>query len=289
MMIMGGALVAAILVAMIVQKSLAPKVKSENVVEAGTEVLVASKDLLTGEVLKSEDVHWASVPDSALFKGMIKKKDQADEKKLEVYGKPLRRDIMSGEPVTTQAVIIESEGGGFLSATIAPGMRAVGVSVQAETTAGGFVAPGDFVDVIMTYTLSLKGDAEEYSAPAIQKYASETIMTNVRVLAVDQNNKESGREAKVGRTVTLEVTKEGAQALALATTMGQISLALRRLGEKDTPDDKRGTVTTDVMTSKVIQEVYSIMDKSKTTSDTVRVYSGSGVSNVPVRSLTTGK
>lgn len=283
---LGGAFIFAIIIAMIVQLKFAPKAKTNNAVEAGTEVLVAAKDLLAGETLKAEDARWVAFPDNATFKGMIKKKEQADEKKLEVYGKPLRRDIASGEPVTTQSVIVDSEGGGFLSAQIAPGMRAVGVSVQAQTTAGGFVTPGDYVDVVMTYSLSLKGGAEEYSTPAIQKFASETILSNVRVLAVDQNAKETGHEAKVARTVTLEVTKEGSQKLALATTMGDISLALRRLGEKDSEQDKRDTVTTDVMTSKVIQEVYSIMDKSKTTADTIRLYNGGTVTNVPVRSST---
>lgn len=285
MMIMGGALVVAIIVAMLVQMKMAPKTKTNNDMAPATEVLVAKADLVTGDVLKADDVEWKSVPDTAIFKGMIKKKDVPEGGKPEAYGKPLRRDITAGEPITMQALITESAGGGFLSAQLSPGMRAVGVSVRAETTAGGFVAPGDYVDVIMTYQVNLKGDAVNYSDTAVQRFASETILSNIKVLAVDQNAKESSREAKVSRTVTLEVSKEGAQVLAMATTMGQISLALRRLGEKDTAADKNTPITTDVTTSRVIQEVYQIMDKSKMKSDTVRVYNGSAVSNVPVRSL----
>src|SRR4051812_34365170 len=95
MMIMGGALLIAIVVAMLVQMKLAPK-KTAAEASPGTEVLMATKDLLAGEELKAENPHWESFPEKLVFKGMIKKSDQADEKKLEVYGKPLRRDITSG-------------------------------------------------------------------------------------------------------------------------------------------------------------------------------------------------
>jgi pilus assembly protein CpaB len=162
-------------------------------------------------------------------------------------------------------------------------MRAVGILVKAETAVGGFVTVGDYVDVILTYQISLRGDAGAYSFDAIQNFGSETILSNARVLAVDQNAKEGDRDAKLARTVTLEVNKEGAQILAMATTMGTISLSLRHLGEKDTAADSEVPLTTDVTTSRVIKKIYEIMNKSKTTLNAVRVYSGSAVVNVPVR------
>lgn len=282
-MIMGGAVVVAMIVAMLVQMKIAPKAPVEKPV-AGTEVLVATKSLAIGDNLKPEDVRWQSIPDNVLFNGMVKRKDQADEKNLEVYGKPLRRDIMSGEPVTTQALIMDAKNGGsFISATLSPGMRAVGVPVRAETSAGGFVTPGDFVDIILTYQVNLRGDAENYSETTVQRYASETVLSNVRVMAIDQNAKEGDRTAKVARTVTLEVSKEGAQVLALATSMGTLSLALRRVGEKDTPRDKSVLPTTDLHTSRVMQQIYRNMGDSKTISGTVRIYNGATVTNVPVR------
>src|ERR1700722_17637159 len=144
LMIMGGALLFAIIVAMVVNMKLSSKHPKEAV--AASEVLVASKDLVSGEVLKAEDTHWQSFPDNAIYGGMIKRKDQADDQKLDVYDKPLRRDIRSGEPVTTQAVVDSSGSGNYLAASLHPGMRAVGISVRPETTAGGFISAGDYVD-----------------------------------------------------------------------------------------------------------------------------------------------
>lgn len=287
LMIMGGAVVIAIIVAMVVQMKISPKTKNQNVAAASVEILVANKVLMTGEALKATDVRWEAWPDGSLFKGVIKRKDQADENKLEVYGKPLKRNIESGEPVTTQALVVNAEGSGnFLAASIGPGMRAVSLSIKAETSAGGFVAPGDHVDVLVTYQMSPKGDISNYATMAIQKYASETVLSNVRVLAVDQNAKEEGHEPKVAKTVTLEVSKEGAQILAMAGSMGAVSISLRRLGEKDTAADRSVPLTTDVTTSKVIRKIYDLMDKSKTNTNTVRMYSGSAVQNVPVRATT---
>lgn len=285
-MIMGGALVVAIIVAMLVQMKLAPK-NSGDPVESGIEILVAKKTLLTGEAIRPEDVTWESWPEKSVYSGMIKKKDQPESGELSVYNKPLKRDVERGEPITMQSIVEDITGGaGFLAATIAPGMRAVGIPVKAETAAGGFVAPGDYVDVILTYQVNIDGEAEDYAPALVQKYASETIISNAKVLAVDQNSKVNGREAKVGRTVTLEVSKEDAQVLALGSMMGQMTLSLRRLGEKDTKTDKLTPLTTDARSSYVIGKIYDLMDRSKTTASTVRVYSGSEVQNVPVR--TTG-
>ena len=282
---MGGALVFAIIVALMVNMKLAPKHPKE-VVTSGSEVLVASRDLIAGDVLKAEDVRWQSFPDNATYVGMIKHKDQPDDKKLDVYGKPLRRDVQSGEPITTKAIVDAHGSGNYLAAALKPGMRAVGIPVKPETTAGGFISPGDYVDVIINFQVSLKGDAANYSDDTVQRYASETILSNVHVLAVDQDAKDESHEAKQSaRTVTLEVTKQGAQVLAMASNMGQLSLALRRLGEKDSEADENIPLTTDVSTSKIIQKIYKTEASggSKSTNTNVRVYSGGAITNVPVR------
>jgi pilus assembly protein CpaB len=283
LMVIGGALLAAIVVALMVQVTLGGKKKGGD---AGPEVLVANKTLLTGEILRPDDTHWEHFPDNAIFKGMIKRKDQTDEKKLAVYNKLLRRSVESGEPITTQTVVTDADSNGnFLAASIAPGMRAMSIPVKADVMTGGFVTPGDHVDVIMTYQLSMKGDAAKYAAAEIQKYASETVLSNVRVLAVDQNAKEASHNPKVGRTVTVEVSKEGAQILAMAAKMGALTLSLRRLGEKDAAVDMAMPLTTDVRTSRVIQKIYGDMNKSQTESDTVRIYDGATVINMPVRAV----
>lgn len=281
LMIMGGALLVAILVAVVVQSKLSTKSGAGG---ATTEILVANKKLLLGERIKAEDVRWQAWPDASAFKGVIKKSEQGDPKKLDVYDTPLRRDIESGEPVTRQAIISDVKGAGnFLAATISPGMRAMAVAVKAETSAGGFVAPGDRVDVILSYTAKLNRDAQDMARNVVSRFASQTVLSNVRVLAVDQKSKDDGKEAKVAKTVTLEVTREGAEVLALAASMGDISVSLRRLGEKDKVEDMITPITTDATTSEVIRKLNDLVDQSAVTSNAVRVYSGSAVQNVPVR------
>ena len=284
MMIMGGALLFAVIVALGVTMKMSPKEQPKEVVATGTDILVASKDLPIGQILKEEDVAWVNFPDALLFGGVIKKKDQADPKKIDVAGKPLKRDVRSGEPVTTQALV--DSHGNYLAANLQPGMRAVAIPVRPETMAGGFVSPGDYVDVILIFQVSLKGDAENYSADTVQRFASETILSNVHVLAVDQDTKDDTHEAsKQARTVTLEVDKHATEVLSMASTMGQLTLALRRLGEKDTESDLNDQFTTDVNTSKVIQKIYKTqaLGGSKSSDTNVRVYSGNSVTNVPVR------
>jgi pilus assembly protein CpaB len=280
LMIMGGALAVAILVALVVQSKLGGSSEPAK----GVEILVATKKLLEGEKIKPDDVRWQSWPEDALFTGMIKRADQKDDTKLAVYDAPLRRTVEAGEPVTDQATISDAKGAtNYLAASIAPGLRAVSVAVKPETAVSGFVGPGDYVDVILSYQPKLSGDMQLYSSNVVQNYASETILSNVRVLAVDQEVKNSEREAKTVKTVTLEVTKAGAETLYLAQTMGEISLSLRHMGDKDTDTDKKSSLTTDMSRSAVMKRVEKIKNEEKTSSDTVRVYSGSTIQNVPVR------
>ena len=282
LLIIGGAFFMAALVAIVVQMKLGG---SDGKPSSLTEVLVANKRLMIGEKIQPKDVRWQVWPKDGLFKGMILREDQDEEEEdLPVYDTPLRRNIESGEPVTTHAVIADVKGGNnFLAASIEPGMRAVAVSVKAETSVGGFLAPGDYVDVIVAYAPRLDTELKEFANDIIQRNASQTILSNVRVLAVDQNAKEQDREAKAAKTVTLEVTKDGAEKIALGEAMGDISLALRRMGEQDTDQDKALTITTDASVSSVIRKVREVKTRKEGSSNTVRVYSGTEIQNVPVR------
>ena len=284
LMIMGGALTVAILVAMIVNAKLSPK---SHEATQGTQILVAKRSLMTGDTLKPTDVKWQDWPDDGMFKGVIKKTDQPDETKLDVYDAPLRRNIEAGEPITKQALIPDAKGGNnFLAATISPGMRAVGIAVKADTIAGGFVAPGDNVDVVLSYAPDLPSGANEYGGSVIQHYASQTILKNIRVLAVDQSSDEN-REAKAAKTVTLEVTPDGAEVLALADRMGDITLALRRIGEKDSTEN--APLVTDATTSDVLKKLRKIKEAMEVSGSTIRLYSGNTVQNVPVRASSGGE
>jgi pilus assembly protein CpaB len=280
LMIMGGALIVAVIVALVVQAKLSPKTNGAPA-PALTEVLVTTKKLAIGDLLKPEDLRWQSWPQAAVYQGVIRKTEQADIAKLDIYTAPLRRGVEAGEPLTRQALVPNNTGGNnFLAALIAPGMRAVGISVKAETMAGGFIAPGDFVDVILSYTPGLSGALSDYSKTIVQRMASQTILKNVRVLAVDQDAKDGARAAKAAKTVTLEVTQEGAQLIALAARMGTMSLALRRLGEKDEPRSVP-VITSDILMSDIARMAGEAAAGAR--KNTVRMYSGTTVTNIPVR------
>lgn len=284
LLIMGGALVVAITVALIVQAKLTPKSGSGPAPKT-VEVLVANKQILIGDTLKAADVRWQTWPESGAYKGVIRKTPEKSEiEKLDVYKSPVRRMIEAGEPVTRQALVPDAkEGNNFLSARITQGMRAVAVPVKASTMVGGFLAPGDHVDVILSYTPNLPDVEKEITDQVVRRFASQTILANVKVLAVDQDAKDESRPAKVAKTVTLEVSQEGAQILALADRMGDLTLALRRIGDKDAPRSVPVPLTTDATTSAVVKKINELNRKTKNTGGAIRMYSGSRVMNVPVR------
>jgi Flp pilus assembly protein CpaB len=162
-------------------------------------------------------------------------------------------------------------------------MRAMAIKVSAESMVGGFISPGDRVDVILTSQVKLSGDERDEAAMKIDRHASQTVLENVNVLAIDQNSKKEDDKAKVGRTVTLEVDAHGAEKLALASEMGDLSLVLRALGDNTLSDKTKKQFTTDVQVSSVLQELGRIKKNSGGKSDIVRVYNGQNIENVTVR------
>ena len=283
LIIMGFALIVAMGVALVVQKKLAPSGDGTPALPT-VEILVAGKKMLVGEKLEAAAVRWQSWPEAALFDGVIRRAEDQSLEDISVYEAPLRRNIEAGEPVTMQALIPDTKGGtNFLAALIDPDMRAMSVAVKPNTMAGGFITPGDRVDVILSYTPRLSRTAQEHADKYVSRYASQTVLSNVRVLAVDQSAKEENREAKIAKTVTLEVSQEGGQVLALASAMGDITLALRRIGDVDDEKSKVIPLTTDVTTSDVIKKLNNIATQSKTSNQAVRMYGGPQIVNVPVR------
>ncbi len=283
LIIMGAALIVAMIVALVVQKKLAPGDDGAPSLPT-VEILVASKKMLIGEKLDAAQVRWQTWPEAGLYAGVIRRAEGKEIEDLDVYAAPLRRNIEAGEPVTTQALVPDTKGGtNFLAALIEPGMRAMSVAVKPNTMAGGFITPGDHVDVVLSYTPRLSRTAQEHADKYVSRYASQTVLSNVKVLAVDQSAKEENREAKVAKTVTLEVTQEGAQILALADAMGDITLALRRIGDKDDEKSKVVPLTTDVTTSDVVKKLNNIATESKTSNQAVRMYGGPTIINMPVR------
>lgn len=276
LIVLGGGFAIALLVALIVSAGLSGGKGSD------TQILVAAKNLAVGQELAITDVKWQSWPKDAASPSMIIRKDK---QKLEDVAKGrLRREISKGEPVMSNALLAEGKGN-VLAAALGPGMRAVAIKVKAESMVGGFIAPGDRVDVIMTYDVRVDDRDNMAIKQQIQKYAAETVLENVRVLAIDQQAKKEDDKAKVGRTVTLEVDAKAAEKLNLAGAMGELALSLRPIGDHSTVvDDGRNHMTTDAQVSSVLKEINRLeAGGAGGPSNVVRVYNGENVQNITVR------
>lgn len=217
---------------MVLRSSEQPQQVAEVQVKT-TEILAAARDLPTGAILKESDmkwIPWAATADTA----KLYVKGAADMGGL--IGAVLREGLRSDEPFIMGRVVQPHEQG-FLAAVLTPGMRAVSVALTPSAEVAGFIFPGDRVDVILTHSFSRK-DITELS----ERHVSETVLTNARVLALDQKSDNQTVEPKVAATATLEVTPKQAEKLALAADLvggpggasrGAISLALRSLASEE--------------------------------------------------------
>lgn len=187
-----------------------------------TEVLVAAKDVSMGSSLAGPDMAWQGWPSGADSSRFITRQ-QSPDAISELSGSITRHSFVAGEPINHAKLV--SADRGFMSAILSKGMRAISTEISPETGAGGFILPNDRVDVILTQRDQAASDAGTSEA-----YISETILANVRVLAIDQSVEEQdGEQVVVGKTATLELRIDQAEVLALAEQMGDISLALRSL------------------------------------------------------------
>ncbi|AMK23921.1 MULTISPECIES: Flp pilus assembly protein CpaB [unclassified Sphingobium] len=193
-------------------------------------VLVATKALPVGTILDAESFRFQPWPKD-LVEQAYYIKGQSDPQKL--VGSVIRTAISAGQPMTLGSVIKPGERG-FLAAALGPGMRAVTVPVSAQNSVAGFVFPGDRVDLMLTQSVSGGGDGEPLKV-------SETILRNLRVLATDQRMDALGADGKpVVQTysnVTIEVTPKIAEKIAVAQTIGSLSLTLRSLADNSSELD----------------------------------------------------
>lgn len=194
------------------------------------DILVASHDIGGGHILEPSAVHWQTWPKSAALESFIVKDTQPDLEKA-VAGIVVRTPLVEGQPIT-EAFIVRAGQAGFLAAALSPGMRAVAIPITAESSAGGFILPSDHVDIILTR----KG-----TGTASERIYSSTLIRDVRVLAIDQSAQQpKDVQASVGKTVTVELTPGQSEAIESARSRGNLSLALRPLG--DTEDDHTSRV-----------------------------------------------
>lgn len=240
------AAVAAIGLALLVRGMMAPKPQPAATLASAPEakpmarVLVAKRDLPIGAKLTAADMGWQEWPAEALNasfvtdgappqpksddKGLLKTATKAAE---EIVAPPpamaafegalVREPIAAGEPMTARKVVRGGEGG-YMSVMLAPGMRAIGVPVNSETGAGGFILPGDRVDVLQA----------RRSEESDKGFVTQAVLTNVKVLAIDQAT-EPGKDSKtmVGAVATIEVAAQDVENLARAKAQGDLTLVLR--------------------------------------------------------------
>jgi pilus assembly protein CpaB len=199
---------------------------------ATVEILVAKNDLGRGQTLVAGDVGWQTWPADSANPNFIKKADRPDAAEKFV-GAIAREAIASGEPIREPAVVF-AKGSGFLAAILPQGMRAVSMEVNAENSAGGFILPDDHVDVMLT-----RRDRAAERVTGVEKFVTDSILRNVRVLAIDQSVEEkAGQKVVVGKTATLELTQAQAESLALSRQLGTLSLTLRSIvdSQSSTPE-----------------------------------------------------
>jgi pilus assembly protein CpaB len=185
-----------------------------------SEVLVASSNLEPGQALKPELVRWEKWPTASVDSSFITHEASGTEENA-VKGTVVRAPILTGQPILSNA-IVHGDQSGFMAATLSDGMRAVSITISADSGAGGFILPNDRVDVILT---------RKPEGNAARGFAR-TILTNLRVLAVDQTyRQEKDTRTVVGKTATVEVTPEQAEVIAGAGMSGTLSLSLRPLSD----------------------------------------------------------
>lgn len=195
-----------------------PKIETDK-------VLVAARDINLGTFISGGDLKWQDWPKSALSGHLVKKSAKPDAHK-DFTGATVRVPFVSGEPIIERKVVRPGQGG-FMAAILPKGMRAISAKISVESGAGGFILPNDRVDVLLTRRI------RSNSTSGRERHVSETVLKNVRVLAIDQTfrDNEKGDQVAIGKTATLELKPEQAELLALAEAMGDISLTLRSIKE----------------------------------------------------------
>jgi pilus assembly protein CpaB len=206
-----------------------------NVNAPSEEILVATVPLPAGTLLRAQDVTWHSFPRAAEPGEIVRPSETARRAKPEmdedaraaVYGAVLRpgHATGAGEPIRRGGIVKPGDRD-FLQVVLTPGARAIAIPVVTGGASTGLLFPGDRVDVILTQ--NLKGE----NTPITRRSVSETVVENLRVLAIDAPDPKTGGGAangNFGRTVTIDVTPEQAEKINVAAELGKLSLTLRNI------------------------------------------------------------
>jgi pilus assembly protein CpaB len=222
------AIVCGLLAGILAKGMIGKKAKTE-VVEVNkvpmTEILIAAKDMAMGEKLSDSSMSWREWPKNNVSPIMISRETDPDARTKLVAARA-RLPIYEGEPISGRKLILPDQTG-FMSAILPKGMRAISVAISERSAAGGFILPNDRVDVILTRKIDNPGNS-------MKVVKSETVLTNVRVLAINQTYRQEGEDKVTvteGKTATLELNPQQTEVISMIESAGELSLALRSIAE----------------------------------------------------------
>jgi pilus assembly protein CpaB len=197
------------------------------------DVLVAKSDIGLGQAVAAGDMQWQTWPAATASNNFIRRNDRP-EATTQIAGSIARYPFIAGEPIR-EVKLVKANGSGFMAAVLPGGMRAVSTEISPETGAGGFILPNDRVDVILS-----RREKNPDRTSSTDVIVSEIVLSNIRVLAIDQAPREKdGQNSVVGKTATLELKPAQAEILARARQSGTLSLALRSMLDAHAPDALR--------------------------------------------------
>ncbi len=198
--------------------------------ETTVQVLVANEKISMGNRLTTERINWQEWPESGVREGFVTQETAPEA--IEEYAATIARSTFyPGEPIREEKIVRSDSG--YMSAILPSGKRAVAIRVAAETSAGGFILPNDHVDIVMSYTKEERGQEDTL--------ITETILENVRVLAIDQIiEDEDGEKSHVGDTATMEFTPEQVEIIAASSKISGNKLVLALRSVEDSKVDESG-------------------------------------------------
>jgi pilus assembly protein CpaB len=191
-----------------------------------TQVLSVAEPMSKGDRVRDGDLKWIDWPTEAVTQALITNDPAAEVSAMEsLVGALVRETLTPGDPLVMSR-FIQAGDAGIMAALLNPGMRAVTVRISVDTASGGFIQPGDKVDIILQETLQ---PDSEFGGSTQPEFIAATIFDNVTVLAIDQSfsNNPEGGAAIPGSTATLELSPRDAERITVAQVRGDLSLVLR--------------------------------------------------------------
>ena len=238
---------------------------------AVTDVLVTARAVEAGTVISADDLRYEPWPNSVITPRLVVRHGGEDPK-AQLIGQVARRALTEGEPFTSAATF-RQDSAGILAGLLAPGMRAISIAISNPSAVSGFVSPGDRVDIVLATDMQRAVDPQDRQGGGgtILRYASETVLSDVKVLAIDQQITRGRDGAAIqGKTATVEVTPKQGEILTTAGMVGTLQLVLRGLPDSANsvaPSEEDVGFTSDTETSKALQALaYGKAKPSKTTS-----------------------